>query len=1298
MSRKLSILVSTAASFAIAMLLVSGDARADTKKKSTLSDEEVCIPKAVEDKVTTCPGGFKMGEFKGSLKAKVGVTKKKKEEKKKPKGPTGPSLGRDYTQAITESAFKRKREKKKIDILKKEIELIKRLAAQTSNDNPEKGEILKRLADAYKEFHDQLNFMARDLDEKIFQAKEAKKKKTAAKLKAQQKALDKKAEEYRELAIKAYVEIRNNFPDYPDYDEILFAIAYEIDQMASALDYKQKDKKASYRERARIFYQELIRNYPRSRFIPHAWMAFGEYYFHEARDVDRAMRAYEKVVEWGEANNPNYVVAMYYQAWCLFNMQEFKKTINQFNKVIQYANDNPEHREAQTVAKRARMELVDSYSKIGNPAQAWEFFQRVGGNQAHDMLIKLANLYYDEGHWADAIIVFHKLEALEIENYKDNNGNELCEYQTMVTNAVISSLGKDKQVQELKRQISLYKRFAGEGNHDPVKVKKCGADTISLSWDQATHWHLEAVGSESSPGTKDPATMNLCIELYDEVLKNFPDLDTLAVEGFDEKTKPSRYRVAYYKAELYWNMENWEKAAAAFDAVVDMDPAGEYTADSAYAAVLCYNKLYTKLRGEKDKERKHKLHTGEKKCDKACKKCKKGCNKKKGDEKKKCVEACVEGDKIALRPRDLTELEAGTLKSYERYVCYVKGSDDLVNIKYRRARIFYEANMFAEAAVLFKDIAVNHSSDEVAVYAANLYLDCLNVLGSMVEKPIPSCYDNLAEIVDVFIDTSKKPGKNLMKDEAFATQIKALKVGVLRKKAESLNKRQRFREAAEIYLIIYREYKGVYDDRGMCEVLFNTAINMEAARLVMSAIKVREKMIELYPKCEHSKKAAYYIGQNYHALQSFQLAADNYRSFAKKYSGEDEAPTALGNAITFYIGLGKIDEALSTIKLFEKNYAKRRTQETATIVFSSGYIYLNDKDYDRVRKHFASYLKRYSKAKQLDEQVQANVFIGDTYRLEPNKRKRDLNKADKYYKKALKIFDADAMKKVEDNKRKAAMLIAAAKARFYIAERKYHAFQRIKFPEFSVERKIPRNIEKWWEKEEPKEKREAAAKWRKDRKRLARWGYYDESKSVKEQLKEVKKEERKEDGEIQFKYWLKEKFAPWMEKKSAVLKEATDMFAGVAELHVPEWEMAAAARAGDMQIEFMNALYDAPIPPSIKGDQELVDIYRGAMDEKAQPFRDGAVGGYAHCLNISTKVRWFNENSLRCERELNKLEPRQYPISEEIRVMPKTELVFWTAPEPVLELETEAQKREKALAASADAIGGKAKGEEGGGE
>lgn len=1259
---------------AASFILFSGSF-ANAASSTTMPGEKQCIPKNIESEVTRCEGSIKLGK-KG--RANVGTSTKKERAKKKK--PVGPSLDRDMVKDILESSFTKKRKARAIDILKQEIQLITRLAQGTSDNDQDKPEILKRLADAYKELYTSINFMARGLEEKIFDAKEGGNAQLAKQLRAQQIALDKKSTVVREAAIKAYVQIRDKFQSYEAYDQILFAIAYEIDQMA--IEVSDATTKSAYRARAREFYQQLIRNYPNSKYIPHAWMAYGEYYFHEEKNVQQAMKAYEQVVEWGEKNNPNYIIAMYYQAWCLINMQEHKQAINQFNRVIQYSVKHPSSKEAKSVARRARMELVSPFSKIGNPNEAWGLFQKLGADRSQKMLDKLAYTYYDEGQWQDAIVVFHQLQKLEIENYQKNNGDDLCKYQTSVTRATINALPKEKQTQEISRQISLSKKFAGQ-KHDKKKIKQCSQETISIAWDIATQWHLESVGNESSPGTKAPATMQLCIDLYDQVLKSYPNLDELNVEGFDEKTKPTRYRVAYYKAELYWFMENWDKCGPAFDKVVDMDPGGMYTPDAAYAAVLCYNKIYVKKRAGKDKERKHEINADDKEISK---KCNKQCKKKKGAEKTTCIDKCKDDNKTAIVPTELTKLEKGILKSYSRYICFVKDAPDLSNIKYRRARIYYEANMFQQAAVLFKDIAMNHSEEEIGVYAANLYLDSLNALGSLVKDPIDSCYDDLAAVVDVFIDTSKAPGVNLMKDEQFATQIKSLKVGVMRKQAESLTKRKRFMEAAEIYLDIYKNYTGVYDDRGMCEVLFNTAINLESARLVMKAIDVRKHMVATYPQCEHSKKAAYFIGQNYHALQNFSKAAEYYVKFATQYEGEEESPGAMQNAIMFYIGLNNIDEALSTVKKYEKSYARKDIKATASVVFSAGFVFFNEEKWEETRKWYSSYLKKYKRAGLYDEQVQATVMVGDAYWKD---KKPNYGKAVQQYAKAIKLFDANK-EKVTENMRKAKMLIATAKAKYYIAEQKFLEFEKVRFPEFKGEKGIPKKVQKWWEK---KQKEQFSAEqiaemdeWKKQRKRLARWGYYEEGKPIREQVKMVKKEERREELNVQFEYWVEHDLGPWFKEKTKALTDAAILFGDVAKVHVPEWEMAAAARAADMQLAFMSDIYDSPLPPAMEGDQELIDIYRGAMDEKAEPYRMGAVKAYEHCLNISTKVRWFNENSLRCERELNKLEPLKYPVSEEIRVTPKTEFEYYAAPAAVLELESDAEKRERKLTQSADDV------------
>ena len=66
------------------------------------------------------------------------------------------------------------------------------------------------------------------------------------------------------------------------------------------------------------------------------------------------------------------------------------------------------------------------------------------------------------------------------------------------------------------------------------------------------------------------------------------------------------------------------------------------------------------------------------------------------------------------------------IDAFDTYIKYVPDSPELPNIKYRKARIYYEANHFDEALPLFKDIADHHQDSELALYSANLLLDCLS--------------------------------------------------------------------------------------------------------------------------------------------------------------------------------------------------------------------------------------------------------------------------------------------------------------------------------------------------------------------------------------------------------------------------------------------------------------------------------------------------------------------------------------------------------------------------------------------
>jgi hypothetical protein len=101
-------------------------------------------------------------------------------------------------------------------------------------------------------------------------------------------------------------------------------------------------------------------------------------------------------------------------------------------------------------------------------------------------------------------------------------------------------------------------------------------------------------------------------------------------------------------------------------------------------------------------------------------------------------------------------------------------------------------------------------------------------------------------------------------------------------------------------------------------------------------------------------------------------------------------------------------------------------------------------------------------------------------------------------------------------------------------------------------------------------------------------------------------------------------------------------------MKVPQWEIAAAARVGDMYRSFVDDFRSAPVPPMLEGDDELVDIYFQGLDEASKPWVEKAKGGYEYCLITATRVRWFNEYLTHCEQELFKLDPRAYPRAAEL--------------------------------------------------
>ncbi|HVZ71506.1 MAG TPA: tetratricopeptide repeat protein [Polyangia bacterium] len=947
-------------------------------------------------------------------------------------------------------------------------------------------------------------------------------------------------------------------------------------------------------DQAREFFLRLIKDYPNSKYIPDAYLSFAEFYFDKG-EMDAAMKFYEKVEQFPKSSV--YPYAVYKKGWCYVNLGDFKTALETFVGVVRMTQEgkiqvNPAQKQA--LAKEAKKDIVKAYAHVGGPDKAWEFFQRTGGDFAPKMMEALAELYWEQGKFTDSTRVYKKVISMNMESPR------ICEWQNKIVRNTLSSGSKKDQVQEIERLGAVYDLVDKMKDVKKDQMEECRNSFHDTSKELALIWHKEA------QRTKNADTYALDKYVYKVFLDHFP------------KDKDA-YDMSFYYGELLWTLENWKDAAEQYTHVVEMNPQGKYVKDAAYAAVLSW---------------KNALNVDD-------------------HEQKELVESAREGKKdgaAKLEPLKIPEYQQKMINAFDTYLKYVPDAKETVTIMYRRARIFYEYNHFAEAAPLFNEIVEKHCDDELAIYSANLLLDSLNALGKTKE---------VVANVDRFLEK-----QCLMKDPEFGPQMIALRSDSFDMEGHEFEKLHNFKECGRSMLAAADSKP---DHPKHAERLWNAGQCFQNAHLIGQAIKARQALITAHPNDPLAQKALYRLAAGYHQLAYYTKAADLYEDFSKKFPGEKKATDALGNATTFRIGLGESDKAIADMDSFVKFYGARKPQDAAGVFFQMADVYEKDKKYDELAKHLETYLKKWGAQGGPDRQVLAHFRLGEMAwksscpkasedgacleikRVSATGRQKviaDLNKklkkgkkireksrtqcgpptkskivlydrnknqaknAQEHFTAVLKIWNKGAAaskitgKDVEARAGSAAYAVAGSG--FYIAEVAYEDFLRIKFPE-GLDFQQPSS--------------------------------YDTPKKAA-----AKKKKAEESGK---------KFNTYLDQKAKALDKARSQYLDVFGMKQAQWTIASAARVGQIYSDFAGQLYTAEIPKDLKEVDEWGNqpkqIFCDALEDKAEPIESKAVDGFEKCLKAATEQSWYNEWSRLCERELNQMKPSDYPLSSEVK-------------------------------------------------
>ncbi len=1066
------------------------------------------------------------------------------------------------------------------------IEKFQRLLRVTDDDDPQKADYHFRIAELYSEQQRYYSFQARSLDQKIFEAKPADK----PRLQAQQKQFEDDERKWLLKAVESYV-AASQFRKYERMDNVLFRLAYLLQSI------KKEDQ-------AREFFLRLIKDYPNSRYVPDAYLSFAQFYF-EKGEMDAARKFYEKVEQFPKS--PVYGYAVYKKGWCYINLGDFKTALQTFVDVIRLAqagkaSDNKLGN--QSLEREAKKDVVKAYARTpgAGPDRAWEFFSRVGGDFAPKMTEGLAELYWEQGMFAESTKVFHKLMALNPESPR------LCEWQNKVVRNTLSAGTKKDQVQEVNRLGIAFDRVKASPAAKKDLVLECRNAFHDISKELALVWHKEA------QRTKNPDTYVLVRYVYKDYLDRF-------------SSEKGSIDMAFYYAEVLWTTQNWREAAEQYTKVVQMDPnpKGKYLKEAAFASVLAWqNALNVDDQGR-------------------------GPDKQGADDKD-------------LKPKPIPDYQKKMLQAYDTYLKYVPDAPEVVKITYRKARIYYEYNHCEEALPHFQTIFQKYPDNELAEFSANTFLDCLNILGRVkdtvawvdrfMEMPhLMKNPDFAKQMVGLKVDSLvieaqqyEKAGN--FKECGLSFLAAAESMPDHPKHAERLyNAGQCFQNGRLIgrAVAVRNELIKAHPDDPLAKrSLYKIANGYHQLAYYREAAANYETFATRFPGEPEASDAlnnAYKFRVGLGGPENYNLALKDLNDYVKYYGAKMplEAADVFFQMGEVYEKENKIPEHIRHLEAYIKQWGAKGSIEKLILAhFKLGEYYWKkgcaSEDANgacmkiervsatgRQRAFYEINKKITDKSKKLKEKERTQCGPPTTSKITLIERAKNFSKsAQDHFASALKIYNnGEAVKKIRqsaDRQSRVNLAInAAAGSLFYQGEKLYEDFLRIKVPEGLTF--------------------QAPSK-------------FDTPKKAKAKTERLKADQKKFTAYLEQKGKLAEKLAgPSADRKGVYDK--------VLDYKVAHWVIAASARIGQVWANFKDQLYTSPIPKELKVQDEWGnrprEMFCDALADAAEPIEKKAITYYEVCLKAATKESWFNEWSGMCEVELNQIQPSEYPLAAEAR-------------------------------------------------
>lgn len=770
---------------------------------------------------------------------------------------TGPAV---FRLDLSDAQRERLTEEKRAEL----IAQLERLVQRFPDDSPRKPDLLFQLGEAYWE-----------------KSKALRRAETEAAGDAS-KANHAPSEAVRAKAMNAYARLLKSFPRYPRRDEVLFSLAYDLEDVG-----RNAEAVAQYRA--------LLRDFPGSRYAPDAWLELGNRAF-DAGELAAAQDAYTHASRMGSPRVRSY--ATYKLAWCDFNLGDFEAAREKLARVVDgSAGGTRTQRDLRT---EALVDLTRVYVRLDQPQQALAYFRRnTSGAEQRKLVTRLGNALADAGELRGALEVYRA--ALEAEPLAP----EAAAWQQAVVRAH-DGLNEREQVRaEAQRLADMVHPGTAwwTANAGSPQALRAGFDAAEEGLRTlVTAYHQEAQRTGS------PRTYRLAADVYRAYLSAF------ARDADPAWTSDHAFNMTFYAAEIAWAVGDWRAAAEQYEHVVDFripdrptarEVSDErYRATAAYDAVLAWDRVVDAEHGHAD-----------------------GAPAR-VDEKQ---------GKGGLRTRTatagttavpLTEAERQLVAACDRYAERFPDGKDVLDIRYQAAVVFFERGQTSTALDRFARLIALAPDSDRARQAADLTLHVLESRG-----------DWLA--LNARAQEYARNGALARPGTEFAKRVtRVAETSRYAWVSEVVHKQQHqdARAAAE-FLRFADDYPR--SDHAAQALTYAMAL-LEQQGQLQRAVEVGQRALSQYPGTPLRLKLAHGLADLSAQLGDFRQAAEASEAFVTTYdrarAGKDgpriepalldeAAPwvaAAQGEAGLYWAAVGKTDRAIAAYQAYLRRFPDRK--------------------------------------------------------------------------------------------------------------------------------------------------------------------------------------------------------------------------------------------------------------------------------------------------------------------------------------------------------------------------------------